>query len=190
MGLLDVLNGMQNGPRGQRDPSTSSGGMSPITMAILGLLAYKAVKSATGGQPSARPASPGAMPGSGTINAGVPGSGGGLGDLLKGGLGGLLAGGAAGSVLSGGLSDLLKQFQQSGQSDTANSWVGTGPNKAISPNDLASALGGDKINALATQSGMSRDDLLQGLSQYLPQVVDQLTPEGRLPTEQEAAHLL
>jgi uncharacterized protein YidB (DUF937 family) len=55
---------------------------------------------------------------------------------------------------------------------------------------LASALGGDKINALATQSGMSRDDLLQGLSQYLPQVVDQLTPEGRLPTEQEAAHLL
>jgi uncharacterized protein YidB (DUF937 family) len=164
--------------------------MSPITMAILGLLAYKAVKSATGGQPSARPASPGAMPGSGTINAGVPGSGGGLGDLLKGGLGGLLAGGAAGTVLSGGLSDLLKQFQQSGHSDTANSWVGTGPNKAISPNDLASALGGDKINALATQSGRSRDDLLQGLSQYLPQVVDQLTPEGRLPTEQEAAHLL
>ena len=105
-------------------------------------------------------------------------------------MGGLLAGGAAGSVLSGGLNDLLKQFQQSGHSDTANSWVGTGPNKAISPNDLASALGADKINALMTQSGMSRDDLLQGLSQYLPQVVDQLTPEGRLPTEQEAARLL
>ena len=41
-----------------------------------------------------------------------------------------------------------------------------------------------------TQSGMPRDDLLQGLSQYLPQVVDHLTPEGRLPTEQEAARLL
>ena len=95
-----------------------------------------------------------------------------------------------GSVLSGGLNDLLKQFQQSGHSDTANSWVGTGPNKAISPNDLASALGADKINALMTQSGMSRDDLLHGLSQYLPQVVDQLTPEGRLPTEQEVAGLL
>jgi uncharacterized protein YidB (DUF937 family) len=190
MGLLDVLNGMQNGPRGQRTPGASSGGMSPITMAILGLLAFKAVKSFTGGQPSANPASPGVLPGGGASNAGLPGTSGGLGDLLKGGLGGLLAGGAAGSVLSGGLNDLLKQFQQSGHSDTASSWVGIGPNKAISPNDLADAIGADKINALMTQSGMSRDDLLQGLSQYLPQAVDQLTPEGRLPTEQEAARLL
>ena len=189
MGLMDVLNGMQNGPRGQRGPSNSSGGMSPMTMAILGLLAFKAVKSFTGGQPSARPASPGAAPGGGTTNSALPGAGG-LGDLLKGGLGGLLAGGAAGSVLSGGLNDLLKQFQQSGHSDTANSWVGTGPNKDISANDLASALGAEKINALMTQSGMSRDDLLQGLSQYLPQVVDQLTPQGRLPTDEEAARLL
>jgi uncharacterized protein YidB (DUF937 family) len=190
MGLLDVLNGMQNGPRGQRAPSSSSGGMSPITMAILGLLAYKAVKSVTGGQPSARPMTPGGLPTGGTVNAGLPGSSGGLGDLLKGGLGGLLAGGAAGGVLSGGLNDLFKQFQQSGHSDTASSWVGTGPNKAISPNDLASALGADKINSLMTQSGMSRDDLLQGLSQYLPQVVDQLTPAGRLPTEQEVQRML
>jgi uncharacterized protein YidB (DUF937 family) len=191
MGLLDVLNGMQNGPRGQRDPKSSGGGgMSPIAMAILGLLAYKAVKSVTGGQPSARPVTPGGPPTGGTVNAGLPGSGGGLSDLLKGGLGGLLAGGAGGSVVSGGLNDLLKQFQQSGHSDTANSWVGTGPNKAISPNDLGSALGAEKINALMSQSGMSRDDLLQDLSEYLPQVVDQLTPEGRLPSEQEVARLL
>jgi uncharacterized protein YidB (DUF937 family) len=130
------------------------------------------------------------MPSGGSINAGLPGSGGGLGDLLKGGLGGLLGGGVAGSVLSGGLNDLLNQFQQSGHSETAKSWVGTGPNKAISPDDLAGALGADKINALMTQSGMSRDDLLQGLSQYLPQVVDQMTPAGRLPTEQEAERML
>ena len=188
MGLLDVLNGMQNGPRGQRGPS-GSGGMSPIAMAILGLLAFKAVKSFTGGQPSAQPSNSGVQPGGGT-NATFPGSSGGLGDLLKGGLGGLLAGGAAGSVLSGGLNDLFKQFQQSGHSDTVNSWVGTGPNKAMAPNDLAGALGADKINALMTQSGMSRDDLLQSLSQYLPQVVDQLTPEGHLPTEQEVARML
>ena len=188
MGLLDVLNGMQNGPRGQANPAASGGGgMSPITMAILGLLAYKALKSFTGQQSA--PASPGALPGSNTSNAGLPGSGG-FGDVLKGGLGGLLAGGAAGSVLSGGLNDLLKQFQQSGHSETASSWVGTGPNKDISPNDVAGALGADKINALMTQSGMSRDELLQGLSQYLPQVVDQLTPQGRLPTEQEASRLL
>jgi uncharacterized protein YidB (DUF937 family) len=109
--------------------------------------------------------------------------------LLKGGLGGLLASGAAGSVLSGGLNDLLKQFQQSGQGEVAQSWIGTGPNKSISPNDLASALGADRINTLAGFSGMSRDDLLNGLSQQLPEVVDQLTPDGRLPTEQEAARL-
>jgi uncharacterized protein YidB (DUF937 family) len=55
---------------------------------------------------------------------------------------------------------------------------------------LASALGSDKINALIAQTGMSRDDLLRGLSEYLPQVVDQLTPQGRLPTEQEAHRML
>ena len=178
MGLLDILNGMQNGPRGQSTPSAQdSGGMSPITMAILALLAYKAVKHIGGGQPNAAPApSP--------VNAGLPG-GGGLGDLLKGGLGGLLAGGAAGSVISGGLGDLLKQFQQNGQGDTANSWVGKGENKPIAPGDLANALGANQIDSLASQSGLSRDELLSGLSQYLPGVVDHLTPDGRLPTEQE-----
>jgi uncharacterized protein YidB (DUF937 family) len=198
MGLIDVLSGMQNGPRGQREPAgtgSTGGGMSPITMAILGLLAYKAVKGFTGGQPSTAPANtripPGQNPIQNPINVNNPSaSGGGLGDLLKGGLGGLLAGGAAGSVLSGGLNDLLKQFQQNGQSETVNSWVGTGPNKQISPNDLGGALGSDRINALIEQTGMSRDELLHGLSQYLPQVVDQLTPQGRVPTEQEVHRLL
>jgi uncharacterized protein YidB (DUF937 family) len=182
MGLLDVLNGMQQGPRGPSNPSAqSSGGMSPMTMAILALLAYKAVKHLGGSQPGAAPA-PAPSPGN-TVNAG-PG-GGGLGDLLRGGLGGLLAGGAAGSVISGGLGDLLKQFQQNGQGDTANSWVGKGPNKQISPGDLASALGGDQLNALSAQTGLSRDELLAGLSQHLPNVIDHLTPDGRLPTENE-----
>jgi uncharacterized protein YidB (DUF937 family) len=192
MGLLDILNGMQNGPRGPSAPSdsgASSGGMSPMTMAILALLAYKAVKHYGGSQPGSSPAAPSPN----TVNAGLPGglggalSGGGLGDLLKGGLGGLLAGGAAGSVISGGLGDLLKQFQQSGHGDTANSWVSPGPNKQISPNDLASALGADQINSLASQTGMSRDDLLAGLSQHLPDVINQLTPHGRLPNENEVS---
>ena len=111
--------------------------------------------------------------------------GGGLGDILKGGLGGLLAGGAAGSVISGGLGDLLKQFQQNGQSEAANSWVGTGPNKQISPDDLGRALGADQLNALSAQSGLSREALLAGLSQHLPDVINHLTPDGRLPTESE-----
>jgi uncharacterized protein YidB (DUF937 family) len=186
MGLLDVLNGMQNGPRGPSKPATDSGGgMSPMTMAILALLAWKAVKHFGGSQPGAAPA-PGQAPSPKTINAGLPGAGGGgLGDLLKGGLGGLLAGGAAGSVLSGGLGDLMKQLQQGGQADTANSWVGKGQNKAIAPGDLANALGADQIESLSAQSGLSRDDLLSGLSQYLPKVIDHLTPDGRLPTENE-----
>jgi uncharacterized protein YidB (DUF937 family) len=185
MGLIDVLNGMQNGPHGPRGSSTGSGGgMSPLTMAVLGLLAYKAVKSFTS-QPGAAPAAP-AAPGSSQS----AGSGGGLGDLLKNGLGGLLAGGAAGSVLSGGLNDLLKQFQQSGHGDVAKSWVDNGPNKAVSSEDLAKALGGDQINTLMAHTGLSRQDLLAGLSQYLPEAVNQLTPDGRLPTEQELSRSL
>jgi uncharacterized protein YidB (DUF937 family) len=204
MGLLDVLNGMQNGPRGPSEPSDqgkSSGGMSPMTMAILALLAYKAVKHLGGSQPQASPAghqptpTPATLPpGTTTASAdsGLGGAlGGGLGDLMKGplggALGGLLAGGAAGSVLSGGLGDLLKQFQDSGHAETANSWVGTGTNKQIAPNDLASALGADQISTLSSQTGLSQDDLLAGLARQLPDVVNQLTPNGRLPTEHEAS---
>jgi uncharacterized protein YidB (DUF937 family) len=183
MGLLDVLNGMQQGPRGSSTGSSQSGGgMSPMTMAILGLLAWKAVKHFGGNQPNANPA-----PQPGTVGAGT---GGGLGDLLKGGLGGLLAGGAAGSVISGGLGDLLKQFQQNGLGDAANSWVSNEPNKQISPDDLGRALGADQLNALAAQSGMSREELLAGLSRHLPEIVNHLTPDGRLPTEHEISHRL
>jgi uncharacterized protein YidB (DUF937 family) len=187
MGILDVLNGMQQGPRGPSNPSAqSSGGMSPMTMAILGLLAWKAIKHMTAGQPGAAP-QPAPSPAGGGM-AGGPGSlGGGLGNILKGPLGGLLAGGAAGSVISGGLGDVLKQLQQGGQGDTANSWVGKGDNKPIAPGDLANALGADQINSLASQSGLSRDELLDGLSQYLPRVIDHLTPDGRLPNDDEVS---
>jgi len=186
MGLLDVLNGMQNGPRGPSTPSAQSdkGGMSPMTMAILALLAWKAVKHFGGSQPGAAPTqAPPKLPGN--VTAGLPGGGGGLSDMLKGGLGGLLAGGAAGSILSGGLGDLLNQFQQKGLGDQASSWVSNGPNKQIAPGDLANALGADQIESLSAQSGLSREDLLQGLSQYLPDVVNHLTPDGRLPSDNE-----
>ncbi len=194
MGLLDVLNGMQNGPRGPSDETPgASGGMSPITMAILALLAYKAVKHIGGNQteaapagrtPSQIPAGPATTPDVTTASTGgLGGLGGGLGGLL----GGLLAGGAAGSVLSGGLGDLMKQFEQNGHSETASSWVGNGPNKDITPKDLESALGADQINALTSQTGLSRDDLLSGLAQQLPNVINRLTPDGRMPTENEAS---
>jgi uncharacterized protein YidB (DUF937 family) len=160
--------------------------MSPMTIALLGLLAWKAVRHFSQGssQPDAAPA-PSPAPSSGSGPGG--GLGGGLGNILAGGLGGLLGGGAAGSVISGGLGDLLNQLQQGGHGDTANSWVGKGENKPISKDDLASALGADQLDQLSAHSGLSRDDLLDGLSRYLPQVVDHLTPEGRLPNANEVS---
>ena len=185
MGLLDILNGMQNGPRGQSTPAPAgSGGMSPIAMALLGLLAYKAIKHLNPAQTNAGTTRPDVTPT-------APGTaGGGLGGLLQGPLGGLLAGGAAGSVLGGGLNDLLKQFQQSGLSDVAQSWVGTGPNKEIAAGDLSKVLGEDQIKALMTHSGLSRDELVAGLSQQLPELINQLTPNGRLPTEHEVSRII
>jgi len=184
MGLLDILNGMQNGPRGQTTPAPAgSGGMSPIAMALLGLVAYKAIKQLS---PSQANAAPTRRDPSTVGNA----AGGGLGGLLQGPLGGLLAGGAAGNVLSGGLNDLLKQFQQGGQSDIVQSWIGTGPNKSISPNVLSKVLSPDQIRTLSAQSGMSHDDLIATLSEQLPELVNQLTPDGRIPTESEAARLI
>ena len=149
-------------------------------------------------------------PGGGANRAGAPGGGGGLGDILGGMLGGgrpggtmagnagapggglggilggLLGGAAAGSVLNGGLGQVLQDLQRSGQGRTAQSWVGRGENEQIAPDDLANALGADTISALTQQTGMPRDELLQGLSQNLPEFVDQLTPDGRLPSDDEA----
>ena len=216
MGLRDILTGMQNGPRGQPQPSSGSsgGGMSPIVIALLGLLAYKALKgrsahpASTGGQgqPARVPPAGGAAPGNGggglaDVLGGLFGgktasapagttSGGNLGDLLKGGLGGLLGGAAAGSVLSGGLGNLLQGFQESGHGHTADSWVGTGPNKAIAPNDLADALGNDTLDTLSQQTGMGRNELLEALRHQLPGFVDQLTPHGRIPSEDEASRMV
>jgi uncharacterized protein YidB (DUF937 family) len=186
--------GMQNSRAGQRAPGsgTGSGGMSPITMALLGLIAQRALKSFGGAQPNPPAGGKPNVGPDGTVLAGMPGvgGGGGLGDLLKGQLGGLLAGGAAGGALSGGLGDLLKQFQQAGQGEVASSWVGSGQNKAIAPKDLSEALGADQISGLMAQTGLSRDELLSGLSEQLPRVVDHLTPDGRLPTEQEMSRLI
>src|SRR6516162_3242585 len=186
MGMLDeILNSIQDSGAAS-DPGTQSApggsqGMSPIAKALIGLFAAYAAKNmgGTGGSMGSASSQPGGLP--------PGGQGGGLGDLL----GGLLGGGAgAGSAISGGLGDLLKQFQQKGLGDAAQSWVGTGPNKAISPQDLESALGADTLDTLSQHTGMGRDALLNGLSRQLPRFVDQLTPNGRLPTKEEAGKML
>jgi uncharacterized protein YidB (DUF937 family) len=192
MGLLDVINGMQHGPRGSSEPDATSGGMSKMTMALVALLGYKALKSFTGAQPTSAPGgNPGVNPTEAT-SAGASSGGimGGLGDLLKGPLGGILAGASAGSVVNGGLSDLLNQFRKAGHGDAVGSWVGNGPNRPVSPADLSKALGEDQINTLTRQSGLPRDQLLAGLSDQLPRLVDRLTPHGRMPTDEEMSRLV
>jgi uncharacterized protein YidB (DUF937 family) len=178
VGLFDVLTGMRNGPRGG---SHGGGGLaSPIILAALGLLAYKAVKSFNNApQPAQHPQ--GVNPPDAAGNSG-------LGGLLQSlGLGGAAAagGGGMGGILSGGLGDLVKQFQNAGKGEMADSWVGTGQNKTIPPADLAEVLTPEQINFLTAKTGLSREELLAGLSQELPEVVDKLTPQGRLPSPQE-----
>jgi len=150
-------------------------------MGLLALLAYKALKGGSifGSNPSQPqgPTGPATRMDQGSVAE----------DWL-GGLGKLIAGGAAGSVLTGGLSELVKKFQQTGQGQIAQSWVGTGPNPAISPNDLENAVGSDTLDALSQHTGMPRDRLLAELAEQLPKTVDSLTPQGRLPSEHEAAH--
>jgi uncharacterized protein YidB (DUF937 family) len=176
MGLLDQV-------FGGTGPSSSAGGMSPLNMALMGLLAYRTFEGKgrladmLGRSPGSPIAPAGGMPGTSM-------TGGSLGGMI----GGLLGGGAGG-ILSGGLGDLLKQLQQNGQGDKAQSWIGSGPNKAVLPAELEQALGPEKISWLMQQTGMSREELLAGLSLELPRVVDKLTPDGRIPTQEEATRL-
>jgi uncharacterized protein YidB (DUF937 family) len=163
--------------------------MSPITMALLGLLAYKAVKGFSPASPSAS-----APPTSG--KPGEASAGGGIGDILdKLGMGnsplarGLGASGLGG-ILSGGLGDLLKQFQGAGKGDVADSWVGTGQNRQIASQELGGVLSEEQIAFLMERTGLSREDLLKGLADQLPRAVDELTPTGRLPSPREIDNAL
>jgi uncharacterized protein YidB (DUF937 family) len=81
----------------------------------------------------------------------------------------------------GGLQGLINKFQQQGLGETVNSWVSTGPNKAISPDDVHRALGPDLLQQLSAKSGLSVQDLAQKLSTILPEAVDTMTPNGRVP---------
>jgi len=105
---------------------------------------------------------------------------------LIGQLAGVLGSGAsAGGILSGGLRELLDRFTQSGQHDTAESWVKTGPNKPITPPQLEQAIGPEVLESLSQQTGLSREELLARLSRELPNAVDKYTPQGRLPSQGE-----
>jgi uncharacterized protein YidB (DUF937 family) len=129
-----------------------------------------------------------------SLGAGQGGSGGqqgGLGGLLgNGGLGGVLSGLGAGGI-AGGLGDLLNSFRDAGHGDVADSWVRPGvPTQGLTPEQVEQAVGEDNLNELSQRTGLTRDELLQRLATAIPATVDTLTPDGQMPTEEQARHNL
>ena len=155
MGIFDTL-----GAGNRR----AGGGMSPVMLGLMGLLAYRTLKG------KGRLAD---MLGTGASGTGASGTG--------------ALGGNTG--LSNGLKDVLDRFRQNGQEDKVQSWVSTGANKPIAPQELEHALGEERIQWLMEQTGMPREQLLHGLSGELPQAIDKLTPDGRIPTDEELSRL-
>jgi uncharacterized protein YidB (DUF937 family) len=89
--------------------------------------------------------------------------------------------GGAGALLSNGLRELIERFQKNGRGEVAQSWVKSGPNQDIEPDELRAAIGPDALAALAQRTGLAPDEVLRRLSQQLPSAVDKYTPDGRLP---------
>jgi uncharacterized protein YidB (DUF937 family) len=179
----------------------------PSMTALLGLLAVAGFQNrdkiaemlrGAQGQGSPGQGAPGQVSAGGAGGSHLPGSGdgGGLGGLIGqltggsagqgqgGGLGGLLqtlAGGGAGSFLGGGLNELAERFNETGHGDAVQSWVSTGPNKPVQPQELEQAIGPDVLDQLTRTTGLPRDELLSRLSRELPAAVDHYTPDGKLP---------
>lgn len=89
---------------------------------------------------------------------------------------------APSSSIIGGLSDLIGKLTAGGASQQVNSWVGHGPNQPIEPGQLGGALGGDVLDQIAAKTGMTKEQLLTQLAAVLPQLINGLTPKGRVPT--------
>ncbi|HZZ61566.1 MAG TPA: YidB family protein [Roseiarcus sp.] len=90
-----------------------------------------------------------------------------------------------GSGVVGGLGDLIGRLTAGGAGQHVNSWVGPGENQQIQPGQLGSALGGNILNELSARTGMSQQELLNQLAVVLPQLINRLTPNGRVPTAAE-----
>ena len=173
MGLLEqvissAIASRMGGGMGRGMGGGMGGGMgSPLMMALMALLASRG------------------------MGRGMSGGGGGLGGVLGGMLGGGMGGpmgGSMGGGMGGGLGGLIDMFRSRGHGEAVDSWVGHGPNRLMAPTELEEALGSDTVEQLQQQTGMERGDMLQELSHVLPGVVDQLTPQGRPPTEEEMGH--
>jgi len=108
--------------------------------------------------------------------------------LFDGVLGGVVGAGMV-SVVNGiieqhgGVQGLVNEFERNGLGATVKSWVGTGPNQPVAAADVHRVLGSDLLQQLSAKTGMSVQDLAAKLSQVLPQAVDHLTPDGKIPNQ-------
>ena len=122
-------------------------------------------------------------------------SGGGLDDMLGGLMGGGGSGGGStmsalvpvlgGLLASGGLQKIMGGLKANGLSSQADSWVGTGPNQAVDGPQMEKAVGKEQIQAVAKQLGISESQAADVVAKALPEVVNKVSPEGKLPPEQD-----
>jgi uncharacterized protein YidB (DUF937 family) len=80
-----------------------------------------------------------------------------------------------------GLQEFIQKLQAGGLADAVSSWIGTGENQQVAPEQVHQALGDEQVSAMAQQTGMDKSDLLSQLAQHLPGIVDRLSPNGQLP---------
>ena len=82
---------------------------------------------------------------------------------------------------TGGLQGMLETFKSKGLGEIISSWIGTGENQAISKDQILEALGKDQIQKMAEKVGISQEEASGGLASLLPEIIDKLTPNGKLP---------
>jgi uncharacterized protein YidB (DUF937 family) len=90
----------------------------------------------------------------------------------------------------GGLTELLDKFRGAGLGHKADSWVGTGPNQALNPDELERALGPEEIQQIADKTGMAADEVRAKLAEGLPEVISHVTPDGVVPDDTKLGGLL
>lgn len=101
-------------------------------------------------------------------------------------IGSIFGGANGGASLSEAVSGIVDRFRNAGQALVADSWVASGTNHEVNPDDLATTLGDDVVQDLVVKTGLTRAELLSRLARVLPETVDRMTPSGRVPTAEEA----
>jgi uncharacterized protein YidB (DUF937 family) len=85
----------------------------------------------------------------------------------------------------GGLGNVLGKFREAGMGAQADSWVSTGQNMNISPNQLEQVFGSGALNDIASKLGMSQEQAGSAMSQVMPELINQLTPQGQVTADSE-----